>query len=114
MTKVQQKISGCIRSFQGAQMFCRVRGYLSTCRKQGLSSTEAMTLLFLITTLSKPMLGGIGIIFTHISRCFLISAYLRVAIFLDLDAYVSSRIYLSLVCNLKLLIILVIKNQPLA
>jgi transposase len=46
MTKVQQKISGCFRSMQGAQMFCRIRGYLSTCRKQGISSTEAMALLF--------------------------------------------------------------------
>jgi transposase len=46
MTKVQQKISGCFRSFLGAQIFCRVRGYLSTCRKQGVSSTQAMTLLF--------------------------------------------------------------------
>ena len=46
MTKVQQKISGCFRSMEGAKMFCRIRGYLSTCRKQGVSSSEAMTLLF--------------------------------------------------------------------
>jgi len=46
MTKVQQKISGCFRSHQGALMFCRIRGYLSTCRKQGVSSAKAMTLLF--------------------------------------------------------------------
>ncbi len=46
MTKVQQKISGCFRSAKSAEIFCRVRGYLSTCRKQGLSATQAMTLVF--------------------------------------------------------------------
>ena len=46
MTKVHQKISGCFRSTTGAKMFCRIRGYLSTCRKQGMSATHAMTLVF--------------------------------------------------------------------
>jgi transposase len=46
MTKVHQKISGSFRSEKGAQIFCRVRSYLSTCRKHDVSSSQALELLF--------------------------------------------------------------------
>lgn len=46
MTKVHQKISGCFRSMDGAQIFCLVRSYLSTCRKQNVSASQALNMLF--------------------------------------------------------------------
>jgi len=30
----------------GARIFCRIRGYLSTCRKQGVKASQALELLF--------------------------------------------------------------------
>jgi transposase len=46
MTKVQQKVSGCFRSMEGARFFCRIRSYLITCRKHNISPTTALNLLF--------------------------------------------------------------------
>jgi transposase len=46
MAKVHQKISGCFRSKDGANSFCRVRSYLLTYRKNKVSASQALALLF--------------------------------------------------------------------
>lgn len=42
MNKVKQKISGCFRSQLGADIFCRIRGYISTVKKQGSNVIDAL------------------------------------------------------------------------
>lgn len=42
MMKVQQKISGTFRSSQGADSFCRIRGYISSVKKNKLSVIDAI------------------------------------------------------------------------
>jgi transposase len=46
MMKVQQKISGTFRSTQGSRSFCRIRGYISTVKKNTLSVIHAIKDVF--------------------------------------------------------------------
>lgn len=46
MIKLKQKISGCFRSIEGAKYFCRIRGYISTAKKQGFNIFDALSSAF--------------------------------------------------------------------
>jgi len=56
MLKVQQKVSGCFRSNAGGTAFGRIRGYLSSLRKQGIKHLAALESLF-AGQLLYPALG---------------------------------------------------------
>lgn len=45
MVKLQQKISGCWRTREGAERFLAIRSYLSSARKQGQRPAEVLTKL---------------------------------------------------------------------
>ena len=45
MTKLRQKVSGCLRTLTGARQFCAIRSYLSTAAKHGLSFFDALVML---------------------------------------------------------------------
>jgi transposase len=56
MMKCKQKISGGFRTTQGAEQFARIRGFISTIRKQGLSIISAIQPIF---SGIIPVLSGI-------------------------------------------------------
>jgi transposase len=60
MMKVQQKISGTFRSFEGALSFCRIRSYISTVKKQGLNVMAALQDIFSATKLLPELCANMA------------------------------------------------------
>ena len=54
MSKVQQKISGCFRTIEGAQIAASIRSVLVTLSKQGADLIHAITTAFQYGTITFP------------------------------------------------------------
>lgn len=46
MAKVQQKVSGCFRTFEGAERFCLARSFIQSMNRQGRNVPDAIEALF--------------------------------------------------------------------
>jgi transposase len=55
MVKLKQKISGCFRTRKGAEIFCRIRSYISTLKKQNEKVWENLKLLMSSSLLQTPV-----------------------------------------------------------
>lgn len=51
MPKLKQKVSGCMRTEQGAEDFCIIRSYMATCKKQAIDLMDSLISVWRTNTL---------------------------------------------------------------
>ena len=59
MMRVKVKISGCFRSWNGAQYFARICSYISSARKQGVNAFDAINSLFTNNTIPPNLINNL-------------------------------------------------------
>jgi len=57
MAKLKQKISGCFRGPDGGEIFSRIRGYVSTLRKNDLNILEGIQSAFDQSPILSPIIS---------------------------------------------------------